>query len=101
MRWLMILGGLAFMAWGFVYDASVASGGYGAVMNLGLIAEKQMIFAFGAVLFLAGCMFEAANRIQSPTSPTALPQAKEPVPSAPTTGLSGEYTVGPGFKGPR
>lgn len=72
MRYVLLVIGLALMAWGWVYDASVPSGSdYGSVMNLGLIANKQMIFGLGAVFFLAGIVLIGAQSIVEAISPAA------------------------------
>lgn len=64
MRYVLIIAGVVLMAWGLFADAGVPSGfGGGSVVNIGLLAEKLMTFSLGAVLFLAGAMFAAAQKL--------------------------------------
>lgn len=48
--WPLVGLGLLVAAWGFIYEPSSD----GDVVNLGMLATKQLIFQSGAVLFLSG-----------------------------------------------
>ena len=67
MRWLLILTGLAFMVWGFLFDPGILSKDAEGVAQYALDPErmliKPLIFGFGAVQFLAGFVLLAASWI--------------------------------------
>jgi hypothetical protein len=91
MRWVLISLGAALMTGGLLYDPSVPGGDVGSITNLGLLAEKQLIFGLGSVLFLAGIILIGAHRVviavRGPTE----------VEASDLGAASPGYTVGPGF----
>ncbi|MDO8800046.1 hypothetical protein [Phenylobacterium sp.] len=60
MRIVLIGLGLTLMLVGLFYDIGAPGG---EVVNLGRIAEKQIVFSLGAVFFLAGVVMLGAHRI--------------------------------------
>lgn len=69
------------MAWGFLYDPGELSQGLDGAAQWSIDAErlaaKPLIFAFGAVLFLAAVVLIAAHRIEA-RLPGASPTSEPP-----------------------
>lgn len=65
----LIVGGLALVVWGFMFDPSVESSGGGLyglsdrIVNIGRVADKMMIFTGGFGMAILGSIMTATNQI--------------------------------------
>lgn len=84
MGWVLVAAGLALVGWGIVFDPTITSGGLydeDRIINLGLLAQKLMIFIGGCAVSVAGVTWLLSFGIRSDIR-RALTRLEEPSPPA-------------------